>query len=350
MDRLAGHYIYGPLSFLLSLFVCCRSFQPSCFETSPPTTEGKTGSAVDQTCGLQPQFDLVRSLLVEPSVHDYWFRETSVEALQAGFGQSVQSVVVDFLLNGTTHLFAVEAGAHDGEFQSNTLYLETNRSWDILLVEANPDLQEEVLLRSRKAFLLRGGLSISNSTGVFKFLKRGAAGGIVDVMSPASEQSWRTHMREAQMLRRLPGRAAWWNATGRHHRRGRGGMVDVLCFPLHYVMKVLGRRVIDYWSLDTEGSETDILQHTDFSWLEVGVLTVEHFNEEDRLRSIVEIMTLRGFQAIASIWLDAYFVNPAYFERRGLTVPTCSTVQEALARNGLQREVDCLQRFPQPYQ
>ena len=36
------------------------------------------------------------------------------------------------------HGFFVEIGAYDGETGSNTLFLEKHKSWDGLLIEANP--------------------------------------------------------------------------------------------------------------------------------------------------------------------------------------------------------------------
>ena len=70
---------------------------------------------------------------------------------------------------------------------------------------------------------------------------------------------------------------------------GDGSLVVVPCLPLHdIVSRGLGRRTVDYWSLDTEGSEARILNATDFgpSGVEVGVLSVEHNSYERNHRRI----------------------------------------------------------------
>ena len=44
-------------------------------------------------------------------------------------------------------------------------------------------------------------------------------------------------------------------------------------------MAALNRTTLDYWSLDTEGSELAILQGSGVEHFELGVLTIEHNNE-----------------------------------------------------------------------
>jgi len=272
----------------------------------------------------------VRSRLVEPSALPYAFTHQSYEDHLAGVGRGAQSLAVDALFRGARHLFAVEAGAHDGEYISNTLFLELARGWQCLLVEANPELQERLLSKRRRSHLLLGGLSITRESGHFRFAKRGMVGGIADELSPDSARSWRALMREAQRLRRLPGRAAWWNETGRDQLRGRGGFVTVPCFPLHLALRALRRPVVDYWSLDTEGSEGAILESTDFGEFELGLLTVEHNNEEHRIRRVRPVVESRGFVLLADIGIDFYFYAPSYFERRGLPAPSCDTIRKAV--------------------
>lgn len=48
----------------------------------------------------------------------------------------------------------LEAGAYDGEFLSNTLYLEHEFGWRGVLVEANPDFFHQLLLKRRKSWAI----------------------------------------------------------------------------------------------------------------------------------------------------------------------------------------------------
>merc|ERR1712118_356483 len=89
----------------------------------------------------------------------------------------------------------------------------------------------------------------------------GPIGGIVDTM-PGFHKVRAKHETKAKM---------GWMAG----EQGSGNIINISAFPLHMVMQALGRETIDYWSLDTEGSEEAIIKATDFSQIEVGVMTVE---------------------------------------------------------------------------
>lgn len=54
----------------------------------------------------------------------------------------------------------MECGALDGEFTSNTLYMERKLNWNGVLIEANPSTYNELLKRHRKAWTLPICLSL----------------------------------------------------------------------------------------------------------------------------------------------------------------------------------------------
>jgi hypothetical protein len=53
----------------------------------------------------------------------------------------------------------MECGAADGEFGSNTLYMERNLNWNGILIEANQKYYDQLLTRNRKAYALHVCLS-----------------------------------------------------------------------------------------------------------------------------------------------------------------------------------------------
>ncbi|HEX7947688.1 MAG TPA: FkbM family methyltransferase, partial [Phenylobacterium sp.] len=53
-------------------------------------------------------------------------------------------------------------------------------------------------------------------------------------------------------------------------------------------------RRIDYLSLDTEGSELDILAAFDFDAWDVRLITVEH-NHTDRREAVFDLLTGKGY-------------------------------------------------------
>ena len=58
-----------------------------------------------------------------------------------------------------TNGFFIEAGANDGEFLSNTLYMERFLNWTGLLVEAFDNSFNKLMARNRKAYAVPGCLS-----------------------------------------------------------------------------------------------------------------------------------------------------------------------------------------------
>lgn len=55
--------------------------------------------------------------------------------------------------------FFFEAGALDGEFLSNTLFLERNLGWTGILVEPGPSSFQKLVKKHRKAYLIQAALS-----------------------------------------------------------------------------------------------------------------------------------------------------------------------------------------------
>ncbi|WIA43730.1 hypothetical protein OEZ86_010156 [Tetradesmus obliquus] len=71
------------------------------------------------------------------------------------------------------------------------------------------------------------------------------------------------------------------------------------------MMSVLGKTRIDYWSLDTEGSEPSILNATDFDALDIRILTVE-VNDGDAQRKVESVMATKPYKL--AHWLSSDLV------------------------------------------
>ena len=210
----------------------------------------------------------------------------------------------------TGDLFVVESGAYDGQTASNSLWLERALNFSCLLVEANPLLSAVIAEKHRRCHVLHGGLSINKSIGSrVPFALAGQTGGFV------------THLNRWHRARLQT------DSSGDVVRFGNGSVAHVPTFPIALVLRALGRRTIDYWSLDTEGSEAEILDAS-LDDIEVGVASVEWYSPSDRARGlrreqIMASLTRRGFVRVnaAAGGKDDYYVNKGYFERRGVAPP-----------------------------
>jgi hypothetical protein len=148
----------------------------------------------------------------------------------------------------------------------------------------------------RKCHLLRGGLSITTSPGTFEFTMAESLGGITS----ESDDNMKERIKKAG---------------------GADGVAMVPCYPLNQVMKAIGRSVVDYWSLDTEGSEVNILNATDFDALEVGLITVEHQRKRRKRQGIRNLLVSRGFKRVRCDNLDDLYASTAYLSKRGIRMP-----------------------------
>ena len=71
---------------------------------------------------------------------------------------------------------------------------------------------------------------------------------------------------------------------------------------------------IDYLSIDTEGSEYEILRSFDFAPRTIGVITVEHNYDHERRKRIHGLLSAQGFRRVlehASAFDDWYIGSPA---------------------------------------
>lgn len=181
--------------------------------------------------------------------------------------------------------YFVEAGAFDGEFLSNTLVFEMKLNWTGLLVEPEPHNFATLQAKRRHAWLFKGALSPSKDMERMHFAGDGPIGGLKE----------------------------------------KDGF-EVMCAPLEMLLAKMGRKTVDFWSLDVEGAEETILANTNFDHIEVGVLVME-VNKMKNVNATIQTLEGHGFKPVGTVGRpgrieDYFLVNPKYFEARGLPVPT----------------------------
>jgi FkbM family methyltransferase len=178
--------------------------------------------------------------------------------------------------------YFVEVGAGDGVNLSNTHLLETELGWRGLLIEPNPLFHASVR-RNRKAALdTRAAYSSCGESVAF-----------VDY-------------EELSTL--LP-----FKSGDGHDREGRP-VIRVETATLDGIFAAHGvPGEIDYLSLDTEGSELEVLQGLDLGRYRPRVMTVEHNSVPGRRRGIIEHLGRRGYRPVLEdrSGVDAWLVRDA---------------------------------------
>ena len=70
----------------------------------------------------------------------------------------------------------------------------------------------------------------------------------------------------------------------------------VPCFPLESMLLALNTTHVDYWSLDVEGYELDILRTIPFDRLDINVLSVEYIHGRSGKEAYREFMDAKGYR------------------------------------------------------
>lgn len=205
------------------------------------------------------------------------------------FSQIGQDKLVAELLHGLEGGFFVESGAYDGVSLSNTLFFEASKGWKGVLIEANPTLYRTIITNSnRTCMAVNACISPVPYSTSLEFRLAGPIGGLVSHFSD----------QHSKRVAHETGQAA-----------GSDNVIRVPCRPLHAVLNQIGVTRVDYWSLDTEGSEADILSATDFDKLDIQVITVE-VNDAAAEAKVKAVMAARHeFKLHSKIDFDLVYIK-----------------------------------------
>jgi FkbM family methyltransferase len=183
--------------------------------------------------------------------------------------------------------YFVEFGATDGRFLSNTLVLEESFGWNGILAEPSPQWHAE-LCENRSCHI--DNRAVWSETGVeLEFF---------DATSP-----------ELSTIGDF--------ATHDNHSRKLSSAEKVITVSLVDLLdQYQAPSFIDYLSVDTEGSEFEVLKSFDFSKYRFGLITVEH-NFTPMRQQLHDLLTSNGYKRI----LTTYSVFDDWYVPVSETVP-----------------------------
>jgi FkbM family methyltransferase len=175
--------------------------------------------------------------------------------------------------------FFVEFGATDGVRLNNTYLLEKEFDWSGLCAEPNPEFFAK--LQENRSCLVSQDCISGESGNEVSFLLADEYGGIT------------THLGDN-------------NDSRRQGFKDLGHTATFKTISLHdFLIKYKAPQTIDYLSIDTEGSEYEILRHFPFEKWNVRLITVEH-NFTPMRDLINELLTSKGYSRQEAKWDDWY--------------------------------------------
>lgn len=196
------------------------------------------------------------------------FLNFCIHHLPKSRAQFLQDLWVAYELNGRRNGFFVEFGATDGVKFSNTHYLEHELDWRGILAEPGR-IWRPAIYNNRGCYVDERCVWIRTGERLTFNQPSIAAHSTIDAYSESDSlahtrtEGVRYEVETVSLMDLL----AHWNAPRR----------------------------IDYLSIDTEGSELDILQAFDFSAYDIRLITVEH-NHSDKRQPLHDLLASKGFR------------------------------------------------------
>jgi FkbM family methyltransferase len=176
--------------------------------------------------------------------------------------------------------FYIELGAHDGIHISNTSLLEKEFGWTGILIEPVNSTFEKLLVNRPNNINSNDVIySIDGKEVIFEEKSQSVLSGIKDDLGKHKDTE--KNIEYKKITKTLTTLLNENNATN----------------------------YIDYLSLDTEGSELEILKGIDFEKYKIGYIDIEHNFEEPRRTNMKELLISKGYTYLGgNRWDDIYIL------------------------------------------
>jgi len=207
---------------------------------------------------------------------------------QIGQDQYYIENIIKFKKDG----FYLDIGANDGIHTSNTATLDLDLGWRGICVEANPFLIPLLKKNRPNAMVVEAACWIEN-TNIDLEITNSNNNGI-----------------EGHLLSRIANLGRDQKQFSLHFQENKK-CVNVLAKTVTSIIEENYKLpcVIDYLSLDTEGSELEILKSIDYNKIDIRFMTVEHGKRKGYLDEIKSFLDLQGFSLHRKNQWDAEFIK-----------------------------------------
>jgi FkbM family methyltransferase len=197
-----------------------------------------------------------------------------------------QDKFIDEYFDKKEGLTFLDIGAHDGVSISNTFFLEKERKWKGICVEAQPS-EFQKLKSNRDCTCVNVAVSDYNGETDFIYVE-----GYANMLSGISDDYNLSHMQRIR------------NEVSTY-----GGAINTIKVPVRTLQNILDEHnthKIDFCSIDTEGSEFNIIKSIDFDKTEIKVFIIENNYGE---KTIEEFLVEKGYYLYKKIEWDDVFVK-----------------------------------------
>ena len=182
----------------------------------------------------------------------------------------------------------VDIGAHDGKTLSNTYFYEKELNWRGICVE--PILERYVdLVKNRNCIAMN--CCVYNKHAIVPFMQ---STGYTEMLSGIQETYDPRHLDRLKNERDFFG--------------GNTEIINKVSYTLSEILILNHIDTVDYLSIDTEGSELQILQGIDFEKFNIKVIDVEN-NYPDTFEAIDSLLISKNYKKLIHIGGDDIYVK-----------------------------------------
>lgn len=178
----------------------------------------------------------------------------------------------------------LDIGAHDGITLSNTYFFESELNWNGICFEPIPSVFE-TLSKNRNCKLIKGCGWYEDTKKIFRVVK-----GYSEMLSGILESYNPTH------LNRIEQECGTYGSTYDD--------IEVDCFEINKILKENNIKKIDLISIDTEGSELEILKKIDYDYFDIDLILVE---DNYGSRELDTFLKSKNYSLVERISIDKLF-------------------------------------------
>lgn len=181
----------------------------------------------------------------------------------------------------------VDVGAHDGKTGSNTYFFEKDLGWSGLCIEPILDRYVELVKNRPKSICIFGCIYETSGTVDFREIN-----GYSEMLSGIEK------CYDSRHIQRIKDELAQQGGTYKITQKHSFCLKDL--FNLHNLTN------IDYLSIDTEGSEMEVIKGIDFTKVNIHVIDIENNYSDDRVKIYLEN---KGYSLTCKIGGDDIYVK-----------------------------------------
>lgn len=191
----------------------------------------------------------------------------------------------------------VDIGANDGIALSNTYYFEKELGWTGICVEPLEKRYAELKENRPNSICIQACVYDKDTTVDFLHVDQIRQG--IEMLSGIVDSMDEMHLKRIERETKV-------------YSTARNDMIKVTSYTLKTLLTNHNITRIDYLSIDTEGSEKQVLEGIDFSKVFIGVIEVEMNYVNKGVQDIHALLSRQGYKLWKKVGQDAIYVHPYY--------------------------------------